>query len=510
MEIVGQIIAGKQGNILIRQKDKATLELGDLLVAEQDDGAKLILQVFDLQYGTQIPSKSLELMSGMDIEGYGGDLVFIEEKLRNYILASVKVIASVTQKDILVPKVLPKFLGSIRRAEKDDFSLLGVPHNSIFLGNIRSGSKILDVPLYLDGRDVFSHHVLVPATTGRGKSNLMKVMLWDALDKDYCGIMVLDAHDEYYGRNNMGLKDHSKARDNLLYYTTTKPPRGAVSLILNIKNLRPWHFMGVVELTPAQREALYVYYNEFKEGWISEIVRGTDLFESKGVRSETLAVLKRRFDVVLGLESENERIISRSNLFVESGGESTVKDIVNALEGSKKVIIDTSVFSDEVELLIGSIVAHAILERHKKAKSDGTLEEKPTISVLLEEAPRVLSEEVLKAGNNIYSTIAREGRKFKVGLIAITQLSSIIPRNILANMNTKIILGNEMASERRAIIESAAQDLSTDDRTIASLDKGEALVSSNFTKFAIPIKIPLFEEYAKNKKGREAVTGFIG
>ena len=60
-------------------------------------------------------------------------------------------------------------------------------------------------------------------------------------------------------------------------------------------------------------------------------------------------------------------------------------------------------------------------------------------------------------------------------------------------MNTKIILGTEMKPERQALIESAAQDLSDDDRTIASLDKGEAIITSTFVKFATPIKIPLFE-----------------
>jgi hypothetical protein len=69
-------------------------------------------------------------------------------------------------------------------------------------------------------------------------------------------------------------------------------------------------------------------------------------------------------------------------------------------------------------------------------------------------------------------------------------------------MNTKIILGNELSSERSAIIDSASQDLSTDDQNIASLDKGEAIISSNFTKFAIPIQVPLFEDYIqKNPTG---------
>ena len=87
----------------------------------------------------------------------------------------------------------------------------------------------------------------------------------------------------------------------------------------------------------------------------------------------------------------------------------------------------------------------------------------------------------------------------------------MIPRRILANMNTKIILGNEMSVERNAVINSAAQDLSDDDRTIASLDKGEAIVSSSFTRFSVPIQIPLFEQYIKNwNESKKVKQVFVG
>jgi hypothetical protein len=56
-----------------------------------------------------------------------------------------------------------------------------------------------------------------------------------------------------------------------------------------------------------------------------------------------------------------------------------------------------------------------------------------------------------------------------------------------------------MGPERRTLIDSSAQDLSDDYQTIASLDIGEAIVTSNFTKFAIPIKIPLFEDLVEDK-----------
>jgi DNA helicase HerA-like ATPase len=77
-------------------------------------------------------------------------------------------------------------------------------------------------------------------------------------------------------------------------------------------------------------------------------------------------------------------------------------------------------------------------------------------------------------------------------------------------MNTKIILGLEMKPERQAVIESASQDLSDDDRSIASLDKGEAIVTSNFARFAIPVKIPLFEEFVKRQGKEEVKKDFSG
>ena len=60
-----------------------------------------------------------------------------------------------------------------------------------------------------------------------------------------------------------------------------------------------------------------------------------------------------------------------------------------------------------------------------------------------------------------------------------------------------------MSAERRSIIDCAAQDLSEEDKTIGSLDKGEAIVSSVFTKFAIPIYTPLFEDIARRESKKD-------
>jgi hypothetical protein len=503
--IKGQVISGEFGKIIVRQKADSNIELGELLVADTQD-KKIFLQVYSLMYGSQISQQNLELISGLKLEE-DNDLEFLDPKLRNYTLAFLKPILTTDKTGFRTCKTLPSFFSSVRELQKDDLNFLTMPKNPLFVGKLRSGSKIMDFDVSLPGDEVFAHHILIPGTTGRGKSVLLKVMLWNVLNNDYSGILVLDPHDEYYGRKKVGLKDHPKNK-KVVYYTAKSPPPNAKTLRINIKLIKPSHFNGVVDFSDAQKQALNIYHKEFGSKWIEAIVIERKL-QSAVFRDDTLAVIRRRLMYLLGIEIKQSQVVCRG-VFDLQAGETTIDDICKELEELKVVIIDTSSFSGAVELLIGSLIANEILEQYKQFRTEGVLDSKPVISIILEEAPRVLGKEVLEKGSNIFATIAREGRKFKIGLTAITQLPSLIPRQILANMNTKIILGIEMKPERQAIIESASQDLSDDDRNIASLDKGEAIISSNFTKFAIPVKIPFFEDIAKQEKQKEYKTDFSG
>jgi uncharacterized protein len=510
MEIVGQVLSGQFGEILIRQKGDSELELGELLVAE-DPNSKLIMQVYNLLYGSQISPKSIELLSGMQLEGHGSDLGFMEANLRNYVLAEVKGLVSLSKSGARIPKKLPPFFSEVRKIESGDLDFLGSEENGLFIGNVRSGSKNLGIPVYLDGPKVLSHHVLIPATTGRGKSNLVRVMAYSAIGKGYCGLLIFDPHDEYYngpGGKEMGLKDHPDSAEQIVHYSL-KPEAGGRSLIINYKLLRPHFFQGVLDLSSAQRDALYYFYKRNKEDWLRDLLTFSDS-NNKSVSEASVGVLIRKFSI-LGIRADGDEIVC-SGVFSKDRGETTLDEIVSELSKAKTVIIDSSSLSGETELLVSSMIASRVIEAYKRFKDMGELGTKPVISIILEEAPRVIGKDALESGPNVFSMIAREGRKFKVGLLAITQLPSLIPREILANMNTKIILGIEMEPERNAIIESASQDLSKDGRNIASLDKGEALITSNFTKFAIPISIPLFDKSyvspANNAKAKKDFSGF--
>jgi len=503
--IKGQIISGEFGRIVARQKSGTNLEIGELLISDSNDG-KILMQVYDLVYGSQISQQNLEMISGMKLEE-NVEFEMFEPNLRSYTLAMMKSLVNIKGKNAFVSKSLPQFFSETRELTEHDLEFMTKPKNSLFVGNLRSGSKVLDVPIYLDGEKVFSHHILIAGTTGRGKSVLVSNLLWNAVGRGY-GILVLDPHDEYYGRNKLGLKDHP-TKENIVYYTSRNVPIGANTLRINIDAIKPFHFDGVVDFSDAQRQCLNLYYKEYGDKWIEAVLIEKKLGVENAFKSDTLAVVKRRIIYLLDLELINNQLIC-NGIFQLNSGFATISDICKHLEEERIVIVDTSNFSGAVELLIGSLIANEIFNKHKGHKMTGTLNSKPVVSIVLEEAPRVLGKEILEAGPNIFSTIAREGRKFKVGLTAITQLPSLIPREILANMNTKIILGIEMKPERQAIIESASQDLSDDDRTIASLDIGEALITSNFARFVTPISIPYFEDLVKKtlKNKEDAVTEF--
>lgn len=527
----GQIVGGGLKDIYIREKSGSQMELGDLLVAEGQNRDYTIIQVKDIEYRSQIPQQMLELSSGMKLEGYTENSEVMEPALRNYLVARAKSMLYVQKNEsgeysIRSPKRPPSFFNDIQSITDEHLGFLKPEDtkNSIYLGDIRSGSTVKkDVNVHIDLVKSLTHHIFIPATTGRGKSNLVRVMLWSILDSKGAGILVLDPHNEYYGDNvRRGLRDHPERSEKLEYYSPDSNNQDALTLSINVKKIRPYHFTGIGGFSSAQSEAMRMFYNKYGHNWVAEIARDKEgpILKSMGVDEKTAKVLKRKMETKLGVstvaddaEPDGKRVVFNSKLFV--GGEqglSTINDIVDSLEEGKVVIIDSSKLSDFEELFVGSIIASNIFFKYKNYNSE-ILTNKPVISIVIEEAPRVLGKDALESGmgNNIYGTIAREGRKFKLGLIAITQLASVIPRAILANMNTKIILGNEMSMERSAIIDSASQDLSDDNRIIASLDKGEAIVSSVFTKFAIPIYTPEFEnfvdEYLEKHGGSMDVEG---
>jgi DNA helicase HerA-like ATPase len=377
----------------------------------------------------------------------------------------------------------------------------------LFLGRVRSGFNVLPVDLRLDPLRAISEHVLVAASTGRGKSNLLKVMLWSLLDSPSLGVFVVDPHREYYS----ALMDHPEAQHNLVCFSAN-PKRGEVKLAISTRLIRPYHLSGVLTLTEAQEREAYLLYREFRDDWIERLLEEGPPSDSRNGEDDldhgarvARATLSRKLNRLLMVGGERSGAVFRLPGSVRGGdldGEDFLERVFEELESRRVVVVDTSNLDADAELLVGNMVAYMVLDRHMRMKQDN--KELTPVGFVLEEAPRVLGAH---APDNAFVKLAREGRKFAIGLVAVTQLISVIPEEILANMNTKIYLGMASGRERRAAVDNALQDLSEEEEELLRLDKGEAVVTSTSLGFPVPIKIPYIDEVKRVDAPRRARLG---
>ncbi len=194
----------------------------------------------------------------------------------------------------------------------------------------------------------------------------------------------------------------------------------------------------------------------------------------------TINVIKRRLENLF-----------RFDLVTKDTKLSITDHVIDCLHNGKVVLIDTSNMFETEELLISTVLSRAIFEKNKSLYSDKTKFEKlPPCLIAMEEAQRVLTE----AKGSIFAQIAREGRKFRVGLCAVSQQPKLIDSEIISQFNTLFILGLADKKDREILRNSAKQDVSQLDNEIQMLMPGEALIASPFTPFAVPVKIFLYED----------------
>jgi DNA helicase HerA-like ATPase len=93
--------------------------------------------------------------------------------------------------------------------------------------------------------------------------------------------------------------------------------------------------------------------------------------------------------------------------------------------------------------------------------------------------------------------VAREGRKFNVGICAITQQPKLLDDELLSQFNTFFILGLADEKDRSILRSSAKQDISALGKEIQTLMPGECLIAGVAAPFAIPAKVDLYEDHVR-------------
>ena len=408
------------------------------------------------------------------------------------------------------PKTTPTVGSPIRYPTSHDLTFLTHAMGEIEIGKMRSGTGVLETVTTSLHAKALTQHMGVFGTTGMGKSNFMKVFAASVMRSQAFGFLLVDSHGEYVtglrtvdGNANYGLLHYKKKRANLSIFSV-RSDEAIVRNNLHRLSLSYHDFLAtdlglMYPLSTAQQEitfALLPYSGE-------DII---DFFLNEEVESlpsslKTTAYLGNHPHMVHRLRSFDpnalriiqrhiEGMMKRCQLFMTKD-RSSIQDIIHDLFQKKVVLIDIPQISEQGEMLIVAVITRAIMSACKKRAIEGL--DRSQVLIALEEAQRVLSEHAME--DQIFREVIMEGRKFGVGLCAITQQPKNIDPYLLSQMNTSVIMGLSDQHDRQTMARSAKQDLSRMMIEIQTLDRGDAIISTLGIPFPISTKIHHYESY---------------
>ncbi|HVP25506.1 MAG TPA: ATP-binding protein [Methanomicrobiales archaeon] len=495
------------------------LYVGNILkIEDRTKGMTFFARVTDLRHGSNFDDEKWDMRAHAErFYGLSEDVYLIVEALP---LGYVDVKGTFRR-----PRTLPTKFSPVLVPSAPDFRFLQQVMGDIEVGSLKSGQEVLrEVRVALHAR-VMPQHMGVFATTGMGKSNFMKVFCASSMQARKFGLVLVDPHGEYVaggvsaaGQPTEGLAHFQSGRDGLSVYTIREESfrrRYSLStLFLEYDDLRAPDLLLLFDHSPAQRELVEMLEDvpgselvdlftdtEFDEekAWMATTPYRSTAARLAQFQPSTLQVMKRRVGILV-----------KSNPFLRPRG-SSVPDILADLAENRVVLVDIPGMGERSELLVLSVLARKILERHRGEASGWGKPDAPgrsEVLITIEEAQRVLGSG--GQGTAVFRECAMEGRKFGVGLCVVTQQPRNIDPRVLAQMNTFVVMGLSDRNDRAIIAGHAKQDLSPMDTEIQTLEPGEAIISTLGIPFPVSTRIHLYEEYLaglEGKKGRSLGSG---
>jgi DNA helicase HerA-like ATPase len=487
------------------------LFLGELLAAEDPERARRFLfRVIDVTYGTDSTDPHwAERTAGAYMAGdaAGNEYRIHDPDQRLYKVATCAPLGYIDAGgEFRKPKSLPAQFARVTSPTADDFDFLRGRMGDLRVGLLRSGEDTIELEVGIRG-DTLASHVGVFATTGMGKSNLMKVLAGQILaSQGRYAVLLFDPHGEYLdggGGTRRGLRDHPWAADRLRVYATREGTgAGHTALRITVGEITLGDLQTAYDWSPAQLDAIHRLGRLYRDRWMLAVAdEGEDpeeLAGQTGAATSTIQVIRRRIQRILQLPCISADLSQRS----------LSERIVEELSSGLSVLVETSGLSDMEEILVASVITRRLLESYGSAylEDRDRFAALPPTLVALEEAQRVLSR-AKRSDENVFPRTAREGRKFKVGLCAVSQQPKLIDDELLSQFNTFFILGLADERDRNILRSSSKQDIKDLGPEIQTLMPGEAIVTSLEAPFALPARVWLHEEYLKSVRGPAPLPG---
>ncbi|SHF28880.1 protein of unknown function DUF87 [Desulfacinum infernum DSM 9756] len=294
-----------------------------------------------------------------------------------------------------------------------------------------------------------SRRSFIFARAGFGKSNLNKLLFSKLYETTPhvkkragkqvpVGTVIFDPDGEYFwpdDKGRPGLCDVPALEDKVVVFTDRKNPSPfyqsfvAGGIKLDIRRLRPGDVISIA-LGPERQEQQNVRKLRGlpQDRWESLV----NLIDSNG-NSAPLDEICRLLDLE-SQRQEAEALAARGNMtaivkMLHDKSSQLMDMLIYALTEGKLCVIDVSQMRSGQSLVLSGLILRRIFDRNQQEFTSADPKTIPTIAVV-EEAQSVLNEKAPAA--EPYIAWVKEGRKYDLGALLITQQPGSIPVEILS------------------------------------------------------------------------------
>ena len=389
----------------------------------------------------------------------------------NYIRGKVKILGDVND-NLKLPRT-PVLPGTeIKLADAEILKEIFKVTNPIKLGALVNQS---DVEVNVEANPILSRHLAILAMTGAGKSNTVAVLI-DQLLGYSVPVFIFDMHGEYkdaeFPNGNVNV---IKPKINPQYMTFYE-----IKKLVNIPSngyIQERHFRRAFKKAKEMLSDGVAHTNNFLQ-IIYDILEADSQVEGSD---------KQIVDVMNKIDDSMDRY---SNLFDQYTG-----NILTSIKKAHANVLDLSQVDESVASVLVSHILRNSLQRSKNAAHSGNKKEllDNSIFFILEEAHILAPNKRDSDSKRWIQRVAREGRKFGLGLCLVSQSPKTVDHDALSQMNNMIILRLVEPEDQRHV-QSASESLSQDlINQLPSLNVGEAIVLGLMTRVPTLVKIDKFK-----------------
>lgn len=335
---------------------------------------------------------------------------------------------------------------------------LGFDENGIHIGYLND----IEVKLNLD--KLFRKHCCILAQSGFGKSYTTQVLIEEILNKkDYKmpAIVVIDTHGEYKVfslDNEFALKTKVFDVEEVKFSTINLNAEMLSEIIPELTGTAKRELRKIIAQLKEKKKVfdLEELLFEIERAKINDNVKNPIISWLEDIKS---------LNIFEKLENPNIKEITKPNSLV-------IFDLSSSTSLRKKQIVVAILLRELFTLRRQNLIPPTIV----------IIEESHQFAPEQEEKSRALSKPIIE-------TIAREGRKFGISLVLISQRPIQLSKTALSQCDTKIIMHISNPYDIDHIAKSAEYLSKEEIEMFSKLSIGEAFVCGEVVKFPILVKI---------------------